>query len=111
MTGGLLALSIERAVHHHTVDGGVTITAGMHESLMKQLDSAVNLSPAQRDSVELVFRRHQGRVDSAWTSINSQVHATMDSVRLDIEHILVPAQVPQFREWARRHHGGGAMGH
>ncbi len=110
VTGGILALAIERVVQHHH-GAPADPNAALHAHFMTDLASAVDLTPAQRDSIDRIFRRHQGMVDSAWVSINSHVHATMDSVRREIEGVLQPAQLTPFRDWVRRHHPSVANPH
>ena len=103
LLGAALALVIEHAVLLHARRPH-SLAQATHAELMKLMDSELNLSPAQQDSVHAILQRHQAAVDSAWRSINRAVGATMDTVHRELQTVLDSAQQAQFRQWLRQQH-------
>lgn len=102
LSGALVALMTEHAiVLHHRTSSRTT----SHRALLNELGSELDLTPAQRDSVQAILSRHQPLVDSAWRTINHQLYVTMDSVHNELSRVLQPEQTVRLHEWMLRHHG------
>ena len=102
VTGSALTLLVQHLIARSHPAGSA---AAQHAAMLSQMDSALGLTSAQRDSVHAIFARHQLRVDSGWRAINQGLRATMDSVHVEILQILNPAQIATFHELMRRHRG------
>jgi hypothetical protein len=108
LTALLLLLSgsaLTLVIQHFSAEDPAGSPAAMHNSILNHLDSALSLTPAQRDSIDLIFRRHQSRVDSSWRTINQRMSTTMDSVQSELEQILRPDQIAAFHQFMRLRHG------
>jgi len=100
--GAFAALLVEHTLLlHHQRPAGGTVS---HRAILTHLDSALQLSPAQEESLTAIFNRHQPLVDSAWRSIHQRLYEAMDSVHHEVEAVLDSGQVVRFRDWARRQH-------
>jgi hypothetical protein len=108
LSGALVALMTEHAIvlHHRTTSSRTT----SHRALLNELSGALDLTPAQRDSVQAILSRHQSLVDSAWRTINHQLYVTMDSVHSELARVLEPEQTTRLHEWMLRHHGAPPPG-
>jgi hypothetical protein len=103
LLGGAITLALEHAVVRHHAPGSPST---LHATLLDQMDSTLQLTAAQRDSVHAIFLRHQSLVDSVWGSMNVRMQATMDSVHRELIRVLEPGQREALHEWIGRHRGG-----
>lgn len=102
LSGALAALLVEHSfLLHRRAQARPTIP----HAVLAQLDSTLRLTPAQHDSVRLIFARHQPRVDSAWRTINHRLYVAMDTVHLELQRVLDGEQWERFQEWLRHQHG------
>jgi hypothetical protein len=105
LSGSALTLFIE-----HVIVGQGRTEAGAsareHAAVLAQMERSLDLTAAQRDSIQVIFSRHQARVDSGWNLINQQMRATMDSVHTEIQRVLKPEQLGAFHELMRQQHRG-----
>jgi Spy/CpxP family protein refolding chaperone len=102
LIGGAIALAVEHAVVRGHPPGS---PAMLHATLLDQMDSTLQLTAAQRDSIHAIFLRHQSLVDSVWRSMNDRMQATMDSVHRELIRVLEPGQREALHEWIGRHRG------
>lgn len=62
------------------------------------LTQQVGLSKAQQDSVRNVLERHRMGMDSIWRATRPRVDSLRQSMQIEIEEQLTPAQQRRFRE-------------
>ena len=67
-----------------------------------RLQSDLNLTPAQRDSVQAVLDRHQPAMDSLWQIIRPQVQSERQAIRNAISALLTPEQQAKYLELQRQ---------
>ncbi|MEO8202111.1 MAG: hypothetical protein ABI679_16385 [Gemmatimonadota bacterium] len=77
--------------HHHD-------SADHVEFLTKEL----NLTPAQRDSVQAVLERYRPRMDTIWQQVGPRFETIKDSISNDIRRQLTPDQQATYTEMIRR---------
>lgn len=77
-------------------------------SYLDRLTRDLDLSPAQRDSVEAVLDRHQPAMDSLWRELrrSPQVTAEREAMRADIRALLTPEQQEQYTAILQRQQNG-----
>jgi Spy/CpxP family protein refolding chaperone len=68
------------------------------EFLTRRLD----LTPAQRDSVEAIIGRYRPRMDSIWRQLGPRFETIKDSISNDIRRQLTPEQQTQYSEVLER---------
>jgi Spy/CpxP family protein refolding chaperone len=103
LSGGALTLLVEHTIVRPPAPAP---PEPRHRAILSQMDSTLQLTAAQRDSIHAIFARHQVLIDSAWRSIHERLSAAMDSVHHELEAVLEPDQVAAFRQWMRHQHGG-----
>jgi len=108
LSGAVLALAIQHLIAPRGDPGSPAV---LHAAILAEMDTTLNLTAAQRDSIQAIFVRHQALVDSAWRTINQRVDATMDSVHRELQRVLDPSQQAAFHEWMRRQHGRHELRH
>lgn len=62
------------------------------------LTKQVGLSRAQQDSIRNVLERHRVGMDSIWRATRPRVDSLRQSMQIEIEEQLTPAQQRRFRE-------------
>ena len=65
-------------------------------SFVDRLQSDLDLSPAQRDSVQAVLDRHQPAMDSLWQLIRPQFQSERQAIRNAIAALLTPDQQAKY---------------
>ena len=62
------------------------------------LEQKLELTPAQRDSVRSVLKRHRGEMDSIWGALEPAMEQMRAAIRADIRLLLTPEQQARFSE-------------
>ena len=75
-----------------------------HDAVIAQLDTLLDLTAVQHESLTVVAKRHQASVDSAWDVMNGRLRMTIDSARHEMESFLTPEQVRKFDAWFTTSH-------
>ena len=65
-------------------------------SFVDRLQSDLDLTPAQRDSVQAVLDRHQPAMDSLWQLIRPQFQSERQAIRNAITSLLTPEQQAKY---------------
>jgi Spy/CpxP family protein refolding chaperone len=68
------------------------------EFLTKRLD----LTPAQRDSVQAILERYKPKMDSIWRQLGPRFETIKDSISNDIRRQLTPEQQTRYTEMIQR---------
>lgn len=69
---------------------------------LDRLQSDLDLTPAQRDSVQAVLDRHQPAMDSLWEQIRPQFQSERQAIRNAINGLLSPEQQAKYLEVQRQ---------
>lgn len=73
-----------------------------HATLLAQLDTLLQLTPPQHDSIRAILTRHQQSIDSAWELIHRHLNAGMDSVHHELRTVLRPDQLQRLGSWMQQ---------
>lgn len=65
-------------------------------SFVDRLQADLDLTPAQRDSVQAVLDRHQPAMDSLWQIIRPQFQSERQAIRNAISALLTPPQQTKY---------------
>jgi Spy/CpxP family protein refolding chaperone len=68
------------------------------EFMARRLD----LTPAQRDSVQAILGRYKSKMDSIWQQVGPRFETIKDSISNDIRRQLTPEQQPKYTELLER---------
>ena len=71
-------------------------------SFVDRLQADLDLTPAQRDSVEAALDRHQPAMDSLWEQIRPQFQSERQAIRDAISAQLSPEQRAKYAELQRQ---------
>ncbi|HEU5217524.1 MAG TPA: periplasmic heavy metal sensor [Gemmatimonadales bacterium] len=71
-------------------------------SFVDRLQTDLDLTPAQRDSVQAVLERHQPGMDSLWQLIRPQFQSERQAIRNAISALLTPEQQAKYLELQRQ---------
>jgi hypothetical protein len=82
------------------------MSGGHSEHMIQQLAQDLDLDSSQRDSVVKIFARRQRAIDSAWSAVQPNVHATIDSTLREIAGVLRPDQLTKYRRMVESRHAG-----
>ena len=79
------------------------------------LDERLNLTPAQRDTIQRIVERDRAKADSLFREMRPRLRARFDSTNAAILAVLTPEQREEFRRFreerrAERHRRGGGRG-
>jgi|ERR1043166_5165837 hypothetical protein len=101
LSGAASGLALEHLVilHHRHTEQPQSLAP-----LMVHLDSALDLTPAQRESVRVIFAHHQVAIDSAWRILHGRVLGVLDSVHRELARVLSPDQIKALHAWMMTHH-------
>jgi hypothetical protein len=84
---------------------------GDRVSFIERLDRDLDLSAEQRESVELILKRHRPRMDSLWREVAPRFETLRAEVRSELNTILTPEQQVKHEEMmerrAKRHRQNG----
>ena len=75
---------------------------GDRVSFIERLDRDLELSPEQRQSIELVLERHRPRMDSLWREVAPRFETLRAEVRSELHAILTPEQQVKYQEMMKR---------
>jgi Spy/CpxP family protein refolding chaperone len=65
-------------------------------SFIEHLTEELQLTAAERDSVQAVLDRHQPAMDSLWQAIRPQFESERQAIRTEISALLTPAQQARY---------------
>ena len=109
--GVVLGVLLDRValLHSSTADldhpsPAVTLDA-RHQDFLRGLQSDLGLTAEQATQVHEILSRHQKSVNHAWSEVHKILDAAIDSVTVEIEAVLGPAQRMQLHEWLLERHG------
>jgi len=71
-------------------------------SFLDRLQSDLNLTPPQRDSIQAVLDQHQPAMDSLWELIRPQFQSERQAIRKAINALLSPEQQAKYLEVQRQ---------
>lgn len=71
-------------------------------SFVEHLTQELELTAAQRDSVQTVLDRHQPAMDSLWQAIRPQFESERQAIRTEISSLLTPAQRTRYSAMIQR---------
>jgi Spy/CpxP family protein refolding chaperone len=77
--------------HHHGTDDHI-------QFLSKQLE----LTPAQKDSVQAILTRYKASMDSIWRQVGPRFETIKDSISNAIRRQLTPEQQQEYTDMMRR---------
>lgn len=66
------------------------------------MDRELDLTDAQRASIERILAERQRRIEKVWSDIRPQVRAEIDRTNREIEAVLTEEQKPKFRKMTAR---------
>lgn len=78
--------------------------------VVDHLDRQLQLSHAQRTSIQHIIDQHHARIESVWKNVRPQVRQEIDATKAEIETVLTADQRAKFREMQARgdgHRRGG----
>lgn len=76
---------------HHSENGWL-------DDMTRRLD----LTPAQRDSIQSILSRYRPRMDSVWGEIRPRFETLRDSIGIEIRAQLTPVQTTTYNDMIRR---------
>lgn len=96
LAGGAATMLVDRPAHKkvHTDRRG--------PSFLERLSRDLSLSDAQRDSIQMVFDRHQPAMDSLWQKMRPQFEAERQAMRVEINALLTPEQQARYAALVQR---------
>ena len=69
---------------------------------VERLTADLDLSAAQRESVQAVLNRHQPAMDSLWRFIRPQFQSEREAIRREIAALLTPGQQARYTTMIQR---------
>ena len=75
---------------------------GDRTSFIERLDRDLELSPEQRQSIELILERHRPRMDSLWREVAPRFETLRAEVRSEFTALLTPEQQVKHEEMMKR---------
>lgn len=76
-----------------------------HDEVLAELRTELRLSDAQYARVQQIFTARQGDMEAAWEQVHANLQHAMQQTTAEIEAVLEPQQVQQFRAWIAERHG------
>ena len=70
----------------------------LNQQFVEQLDTALHLTPEQREKISKIIAAGQERNRDLWKLVSPQFHSVMQDVRQHIRSELTPEQRKQFEE-------------
>ncbi len=110
IAGGAGGIAIERAwlnLAPAEDGGGETTESGF---TIERFADDLNLSAEQRTEIEGMLTRFRASWKQMWDEFRPRYSTLVDSVRLEIESVLTPEQVEQYRNLLREQYDAGAFG-
>lgn len=80
------------------------------EFTIERFADDLQLTPEQRVEIEGMLVQFRASMKQLWEEFRPRYSTLVDSVRLDIEAVLTPEQVEQYRTLLREQYGAGAFG-
>lgn len=77
------------------------------QTTIERFADDLGLTAAQRTEIEALLDRYRASTRELWHQVRPKYRALMDSVRVEIEAVLTPEQVEQYRALLRERYGGG----
>lgn len=77
------------------------------QTTIERFADDLGLTAAQRSEIEALLDRYRASTRDLWHDVRPKYRALMDSVRIEIEAVLTPEQVEQYRALLRERYGGG----
>lgn len=77
------------------------------QTTIERFADDLGLTAAQRSEIEALLDRYRASTGELWHQVRPKYRALMDSVRVEIEAVLTPEQVEQYRALLRERYGGG----
>lgn len=76
------------------------------QTTIERFADDLGLTVAQRSEIEALLDRYRASSRELWHQVRPKYRALMDSVRTEIEAVLTPEQVEQYRALLRERYGG-----
>lgn len=76
------------------------------QTTIERFADDLGLTAAQRSEIEALLDRYRASTRELWHQVRPKYRALMDSVRTEIEAVLTPDQVEQYRALLRERYGG-----
>lgn len=92
LIGGTLTKVVDLRVHKR----------GPRPTYVDRLAVDLGLSEVQRDSIQMVFDRHQPAMDSLWQLIRPQFQSERQLIRTEISILLTPEQKAKYTQLQRQ---------
>ena len=73
-------------------------------NVMRVLDKSLALDSAQHAAIVAVLTHRQAAIDSAWTALQPNMRAAVDSSQMEIARLLRPDQATKFLQLIRSTH-------
>ena len=89
--GGAATSLADRSSHRHA-----------RPSFIDRISKDLNLTTAQRDSVQAVLDRHQPAMDSLWQRMRPEFESERQLIRNDINALLTPEQQAKYAALIQR---------
>jgi Spy/CpxP family protein refolding chaperone len=80
------------------------------EFTIQRFADDLQLTPEQRIEIEGMLAEFRASMKQLWGEFRPRYSTLVDSVRLDIEAVLTPEQVEQYRRLLQEQYGAGAFG-
>ncbi|HKK07800.1 MAG TPA: hypothetical protein VKA44_02840 [Gemmatimonadota bacterium] len=93
------------ALDRRVLDGGHAAArraARDRGPVIERFASDLGLTAAQRDSIETILDHYRARMKAIWQDVHPRYSAIVDSARNEIETVLTPDQVQQYRALLER---------
>lgn len=72
------------------------------EEYVELMDHEVRLSPAQRDSVRAILRRHHDGMQQIFAAIEPRLDSLKETIRAEVRTQLTPEQMPAYARMTAR---------
>jgi len=75
------------------------------QTTIERFADDLGLTTAQRSEIEALLDRYRSSTRELWHEVRPKYRTLMDSVRVEIEAVLTPRQVEQYRALLRERYG------
>ncbi len=72
------------------------------EEYVELMDHEVHLSPAQRDSVRAILRRHHDGMQQIFAAVEPRLDSLKETIRAEVRTQLTPEQMPAYARMTAR---------
>lgn len=97
LAGGAVGIAASGAWRGHRASDADRRDRRETPSYADRLQREVNLTPAQRDTVERIVAGYQGHMDRIWTEVRPRMDSLRDDIRAQIMLVLDSTQQARYR--------------